>query len=191
MSRLARDALADGIDGLAIDIFDAAAFAPVLAEAHARGVPVVAFNIDDGAGRAGNLSGIAQDFPAAGRALGGRIAGQIRPGSMVVLTTHDAGISALEQRRDGLKAALSGHDIRWIETITGHEAEAAARHVFDIPRMIGRHKAVLTSLGKERTEEAARTLADHLVESSDSNPQRLTGLGPLDLAQLCPYLDPA
>lgn len=161
MSRRARDALADGIDGLAIDIFDAAAFAPVVAEAHARGVPVVAFNIDDGAGRAGNLSGIAQDFPAAGRALGRRIAGQIRPGSMVVLTMHDAGISALEQRRDGLKAALSGHDIRWIETITGHEPGAAARHVFDIPRMIGRHKAVLTSLGKERTEEAARALADH------------------------------
>ena len=68
MSRLARDGLANGIDGLAIDLFDAAAFAPIVAEAHAKGVPVVAFNIDDGGGRAGNLSGIAQDFPAAGRA---------------------------------------------------------------------------------------------------------------------------
>ena len=154
MSRLARDALAQGVDGLAIDIFDAAAFAPVVAEAHAKGVPVVGFNIDDGAGRAGNLSGIAQDFPAAGRALGQRTADRIPPGSTVILTMHDAGISALEQRRDGLKEALSRHGIRWIETITGHEPEAAARHIMDVLSANPDASAVLAT-GQADTEGAA------------------------------------
>ncbi len=154
MSRLAREALADGIDGLAIDIFDAAALAPVVAEAHAKGVPVVAFNIDDGRGRAGNLAGIAQDFPKAGRALGERVAGHVRPGSTVVLTMHDPGISALEERRDGLKAALSHHRIRWVETITGHEPEAAARHILEVLRKNPEATAILAT-GQADTEGAA------------------------------------
>ncbi len=154
MSRLARDALANGIDGLAIDLFDAAAFAPVVAEAHALGVPVVAFNIDDGGGRAGNLSGIAQDFSAAGRALGQRTAEHIRPGSTVVLTMHDAGISALEQRRDGLKDALDRHDIQWVEAITGHEPEAAARAILEVVRAHPDASAILAT-GQADTEGAA------------------------------------
>ena len=118
MAVLARQAMADGIDGLALVAFDGAAFAPV-----------VAFNIDQGKGRAGTLSGIAQDFGGAGRTLGRRAATAIAPGSRVLLTLHDAGISALEERRDGIKAALEGHDIAWVETITGHQVEEAARRV--------------------------------------------------------------
>ena len=75
--------------------------------------------------------------------------------------------------------------------ITVHLSFGVYEEQFDIPQMISRHKAVLTSLSRGRIEEAARALADHLVESSDSNPQRLTGLRPLMLEQLCPYLDPA
>lgn len=129
MAVLARQAMADGIDGLALVAFDGVAFVPVVTEAHAKGIPVVAFNIDQGKGRAGTLSGIAQDFGGAGRTLGRRAATAIAPGSRVLLTLHDAGISALEERRDGIKAALEGHDIAWVETITGHQVEEAARRV--------------------------------------------------------------
>ena len=154
MSQQVREALAEGIDGLAIDIFDADAFAPVVAEATARGVPVVAFNIDHGAGRAGNLSGIAQVFWAAGQALGRRVASRIAPRSTVLLTRHDAGISALDQRRDGLKAALADRDIRWIETVTGHQPEAAARHI--LAELTGRPDiAAVLATGQADTEGAA------------------------------------
>lgn len=132
MSHQVRQALTQGIDGVAIDIFDAEAFAAVIAEAKDRGVPVVAFNINHGAGRAGNLSGIAQAFPAAGNALGRRVAAQIAPRSTALLTMHDPGISALEQRRDGIKAALADREVTWIDTITGHDPDAAARHVLAI-----------------------------------------------------------
>lgn len=129
MAELARRAMAEGVEGLALVAFDAAAFAPVVAEAHARGIPVVAFNIDQGHGGAGTLSGIAQDFGAAGRALGRRAGTAIVAGSRVLLTQHDAGISALEERRDGIRAALEGRGIAWVETVTGHQVEEAARHI--------------------------------------------------------------
>ena len=74
--------------------------------------------------------------------------------------------------------------------ITVHLSFAAYEGQSDIPRMIGWHKAVLTDLSKGRNDEAARALAHHLVESSDSSPRRLTGLMAPDLAQLCPYFDP-
>lgn len=153
MCEIARRALDEGVDGLAIDIFDADAFAPVVAEAHARGVPVVAFNINEGNGRAGNLSGIAQDFAAAGKVLGQRAAQAIKPGSKVLITMHDAGLSALEARRDGIKAAFAGLDIDWIEAITGHHPDAAARVIVDHLQREPKIAAVLAT-GQADTEGA-------------------------------------
>jgi len=60
----------------------------------------------------------------------------------------------------------------------------------DIPRMIVRHKTILEALAEEQIDDAAGALAEHLRESSDSNPQRLSSLRPLSRAQLSPYLDP-
>lgn len=154
MSDIARRGLAEGVDGLAIVMFDGAAFAPIVAEARARGVPVVAFNIDEGRGHAGSLSGIAQDFPAAGAVLGRRAAADIKPGSTVLLTMHDAGISALEERRDGIRQALDGHGITWVETITGHYAEEAAQHILDITARRPEISALLAT-GQADTEGAA------------------------------------
>ncbi len=154
MAELARRGIAEGVDGLAIIVFDAVAFAPVIAEAQASGVPVVAFNINEGRGRAGNLSGIAQDFPAAGKALARRVAADVEPGSTVLLTMHDPGISALEERRDGIKAGLSGHAINWVETITGHQGEEAARHILDILERKPEISAILAT-GQADTEGAA------------------------------------
>ena len=153
MSRQVRRALAERIDGLAINVFDADAFAPVIAEAKAKGVPVVAFNINHGAGRSGALSGIAQVFGTAGQALGRRVAPRIQPGSPVLITLHDAGISALDQRRDGIKAALADRRIRWIETVTGHDPEAAARHI--LAELDGRPDiSIVLATGQADTEGA-------------------------------------
>lgn len=154
MAAIARRGLEQGVDGLAIVVFDVEAFAPVIAEARSRGVPVVAFNIDAGRGRSGVLSGIAQDFPAAGRALARRVAPDVRPGSTVLLTMHDPGISALEERRDGIKAGLSGHGIEWVETVTGHYAEEAARHILAILDQRPEISIVLAT-GQADTEGAA------------------------------------
>ena len=71
---LARKAIEEGVDGLALNVSEAGSFAPVIAEAKAKGIPCVAFNIDADKGASGNLSYVAQDFVPAGRALGRRVA---------------------------------------------------------------------------------------------------------------------
>ncbi|WP_413992024.1 substrate-binding domain-containing protein [Labrys okinawensis] len=154
MAAIARLGLEQGVDGLAIVVFDAGAFAPVIAEARGRGVPVVAFNIGADRDKAGTLSSIAQDFPAAGRALARRVAADIGPGSTVLLTMHDPGISALEERRDGIKAGLANQGIEWVETVTSHYPEEAARHILRILAQRPDISAVLAT-GQADTEGAA------------------------------------
>lgn len=75
--------------------------------------------------------------------------------------------------------------------ITVHLSFGSYEEQSDIPQMIHMHKAVLHNLAENRVEEAALALADHLQQSSDSNPGRLASLPALSQAQLSPYLDPA
>jgi DNA-binding GntR family transcriptional regulator len=77
-----------------------------------------------------------------------------------------------------------------IPLITVHLSFGAYAEQTDIPLMIGRHKAILQDLIDGQVEDAAEALAVHLQESSDHNPRRLSGLRPLEVGQLAPYLDP-
>ena len=61
----------------------------------------------------------------------------------------------------------------------------------DIPQMIVSHRTVLELLVQRKIEAAAEALTAHLQDASDSNPERLSGLRPLERAQLSAYLDPA
>ena len=124
--RLTRQAIADGVDGIGLNICDADAFTDVIAEAKARSIPVVAFNIDASKGGSGNLSSIAQDFHTAGEALGRRAAAAIPKGANVIITMHDDGVSALEERLAGVQAGLRHHDIHWRRLCTGQNPERGA-----------------------------------------------------------------
>ena len=124
--RLTRQAIADGVDGIALNICDADAFTDVIAEAKARSIPVVAFNIDASKGGSGNLSSIAQDFHTAGEALGRRAAAAIPKGAKVIITMHDEGVSALEERLAGVQAGLQHHDIHWQRLCTGQNPHKGA-----------------------------------------------------------------
>ncbi|GLS19659.1 ABC transporter substrate-binding protein [Labrys miyagiensis] len=124
--RLTREAIADGVDGIGLNICDADAFTEVIAEARARSIPVVAFNIDASRGRSGNLSSIAQEFHSAGEALGRRAAAAIPKGANVIITVHDEGVSALEERLTGVQAGLQHHAINWQRLCTGQDPEKGA-----------------------------------------------------------------
>jgi simple sugar transport system substrate-binding protein len=124
--RLTRQAIADGVDGIGLNIFDATAFNEVIAEARAKSIPVVGFNIDASRRTSGNLSSIAQDFHAAGEALGRHAAAAIPKGASVIVTLHDDGVDALEERLAGIQAGLKHHDIRWHRVRTGQDPEQGA-----------------------------------------------------------------
>ena len=59
-AQMVRQAVADGYDGIAVNIIDPEAFDAVIAEAVDQGVPVVGFNVDDHATPNARLSSVNQ-----------------------------------------------------------------------------------------------------------------------------------
>ena len=125
--RLVRTAVAERIDGIGLNIFHPTAFAGIVAEANAAGVPVVAFNIDAARTGSGNLSYIMQDFAAAGRALGQRAAAFVSEGENIIIAFHDEGVGALEERAAGIEAGLASRRVAVTRVVTGREPAKGAR----------------------------------------------------------------
>jgi len=124
-AEMVRRAVADGYDGIALNIIDPEAFDEVVQEAIDDGVPVVAFNCDDQSTPNARLAGVQQDFYQAGRTVG-RLAGKsIASGAKVLVTLHDEGISALDERCRGIRDELKDKNLSWKVIVSGNEPEKA------------------------------------------------------------------
>jgi len=124
-AEMVRKAVADGCDGIALNIIDPVAFDDVVAEAIAKGVPVVAFNVDDHTTPNARLSAVCQDFHKAGRTLATHALPFIPQGSKVLITQHDRGISALDDRLRGIQDVLKKQAIAWKVVCTTNEPTKA------------------------------------------------------------------
>jgi len=124
-AEMVRQAVAAGRDGIALNIIDPEAFDAVVAEAIGKGVPVVAFNVDDHSSPNARLSAVCQNYRKAGRTLATKALEFIPPGSRVLLTQHDAGISALDDRLLGIQEVLKAHRITWKAIVSGNEPPKA------------------------------------------------------------------
>ena len=135
---MVRQAVADGYDGIALNIIDPEAFDQVVADALAQGVPVVAFNVDDFATPNARLAAVSQRVYDAGKAVAERALADIPPGACVLLTKHDEGVSALDERQRGQTDVLSAHGIRWMTVITGNkpprEPPSSSKRFASIPK---------------------------------------------------------
>jgi simple sugar transport system substrate-binding protein len=157
---LARQSLQEGVDGLALNVSESGAFAPVIKEAKAKGVPCVAFNIDADRGASGNLSYIVQDFVPAGRALGRRAVAHIPRGAKVLATVHDDGVSALDERLAGVREALEAHGAEVMRLCVGQNPERGAKLILEA--LVKRPVSAILGTGQADTEAAglaAKTLA--------------------------------
>ncbi len=137
-AELVRKAVADGYHGIALNIIDAHAFDDVILEAMNKGVPVVAFNVDAQSTN-GNLhqknrpnlnrrlSAVRQNFLKAGHILGEKALEFIPEGSKILLTQHDHGIAALDERLRGIQEVLRGHNVTWKVICTTNEPEKAVK----------------------------------------------------------------
>jgi len=123
-----RDGIERGMDGFALCLFDAEGLAPVVADLRERGIPVIGFNIDASKGALG-VPSIVQDFVRAGRILGQTQADRIAAGATVLITEHDEGISALQERASGIRDALAHKSIEWVHLITSHDIAVAEERV--------------------------------------------------------------
>jgi simple sugar transport system substrate-binding protein len=157
---MVRQAVADGYDGIALNIVDPVAFDEVVEDAVRRGVPVVAFNVDDHETPNARLSAVSQRLYEAGRSLAGRVAPEIPEGAHVVMTMHDRGLSALEDRLRGLQDVLRARDVRWTVAVTGNDAAAGADVVAGLLREHPDTRVVLGT-GQSDTEAAGRAIETH------------------------------
>ena len=119
-------AVKDGYDGIAVDIIHETDFDEVVAAALKAGVPVVAFNTDDTTDNP-RLSTVSQNLYQAGRTVATRALAFIPKGTDVLITQHDAGITALDERARGIQDVLKANKIKWKLVVTTphpHQAEA-------------------------------------------------------------------
>ncbi|MBN1587959.1 MAG: sugar ABC transporter substrate-binding protein [Pirellulales bacterium] len=157
---MVRKAVADGYDGIALNIIDPEAFDAVVQEAAERGVPVVAFNVDDHRSPNARLSAVVQQFDKAGRALGRRASEFVPDGTRVLMTVHDEGISALEQRLRGAQEVLKAKNVTWKVIATGTQPERAAQLIAKTLRENPDIKTVLCT-GQADTEGAGLAVEQH------------------------------
>jgi len=145
-----RQAVAQGCDGIAVNIIDSAKLAPVIDEVIKAGIPVIAFNCDDKAVATKRLSAVCQNVYEAGRTLGRTVAPSIPDGSSVIITVHDEGVSALKARQRGIIEGLKDKNLKF-ETIAAASRDEAIKLVTE---RLKEHPEVKTILctGQSDTE---------------------------------------
>lgn len=177
-AEIARQALADGYDGLAFNLIDNKAFDPIVAEAAKQGVPVIAFNVDDSTTENARLAAVSQKFYEAGQSLAKHVISDIPKDSHILMTKHDENVSALEERLQGMQDVLKEKGIRWTTITTGNDAVKGADVVAKALRQNPDIKIVLSS-GQSDTEAAGRAIEqnfngkDYWAAGFDFSPKTL------------------
>ena len=161
-AEMVRRAVADGCDGIALNIIHPTAFDEVVKEAIGAGVPVVAFNCDDHSTPNARLSAVNQRYYEAGRKLGQHVAPHVPEKAHVLLTLHDAGISSLEDRQRGIQEALKDKSIVWKVLVGGNRAEQAAEKIAAALREDPEIRIVLGT-GQADTEAAGLAVEKHFA----------------------------
>jgi simple sugar transport system substrate-binding protein len=159
-----RQAVHAGYDGIAVNMIDPVAFDEVAAEAARKGVPVIAFNVDDSRTPNARLAAVGQNMLAAGRKFGRQISPSIVKGSHILLTMHDPNISALEDRAQGIREELQSRNARWTELITSTDREEAVKRIRAALQANPTIKTVL-STGSADTEAAGLTIERYFSKS--------------------------
>ena len=150
-AEMTRQAIKDGYDGIVLNIFEAAKLAGVIAEAKDAGIPVVAFNVDDQSAPTERLCSVCQNLFRAGQVLGKNASEFIPDGSRIFIVMHDRGVSALEERFEGIIDGLKGKEITW-EILVGGDNENTVRVVTEALRTNPDIK-VLLGTGQSDTEK--------------------------------------
>jgi len=177
-AEMVRQAVADGYDGIAVNIIDPQAFDGVIQEAVDKGVPVVGFNVDDHATPNARLSSVNQRLYEAGEALARHVLPDIPEGAHLLMTMHDEGVSALEDRLRGEQTVLKTKNVRWTVIITGNDPADGAEVVVRTLRANPDIRIVLGT-GQADTEAAGRAIeksfagGDYWSAGFDLSPQTL------------------
>jgi simple sugar transport system substrate-binding protein len=159
-AKMVRQAVADGYNGIALNLIDAEAFDRVVTDAISKGVPVVGFNVDDSSTPNARLASVNQRVHAAGRILAQHALSEIPSGAHILMTKHDDGVSALEDRLRGAQEVLKSKNITWTTIVTGNDAQNGAEMIARSLRENADIRIILGS-GQSDTEAAGRAIEAH------------------------------
>lgn len=120
--KIIRQTIDAGYDGIAVNIIDPEAFDEVIQEAMDKGIPVVGFNVDDHATPNARMSSVNQQLYKAGQSLAEFLLPEIPEDAQILITMHDEGVSALEDRRDGIQSILKRKNVAATVIIPGNDS---------------------------------------------------------------------
>jgi simple sugar transport system substrate-binding protein len=161
-AKMVSQAVAEGYDGIAVNLIDATAFDEAVAAAIAKGVPVVAFNVDDSATPNARLASVNQRLYEAGRKVGEHALPDVPEGAHILLTKHDEGVSALEDRVRGIQDVLKKKNVTWTNAITGNDSQTGVDAITKALRENPDIRIILGS-GQSDTEAAGRAIEAHFA----------------------------
>jgi simple sugar transport system substrate-binding protein len=156
-AEMVRQAVKGGYDGIAVNIIDPKAFDEVIQEAIDKGVPVVGFNVDDHLTPNARLSSINQNFYNAGENLGEYASPFVSENAHVLMTMHDKGVSALEDRLRGIQEVLKKKNVKWTVIISGNDSIKGADIIAEVLKKHKDIKAIFCT-GQSDTEAAGRAI---------------------------------
>jgi simple sugar transport system substrate-binding protein len=156
LASIAWDALDGGYDGIALNMTDPDAFDAVAQEAADRKIPLISFNVDGGLSNA-RLATVGQNMREAGKTFGEEVARMIPVGSRALVTMHDLGITALEDRASGARVVLEQVVGGWSSLITGTDREPAIARI-RAALLSDRSIRVVLGTGAADTEAAGLTV---------------------------------
>ena len=154
---LVRKAVADGYDGIALNLIHPEAFDEVVRETIAKGVPVVGFNTDDQATPNSRMSNVNQRLYEAGHSLAEHVAPHVPEGSHVLMTMHDKGVSSLEDRLRGEQEVLRQKKVKWTVIVPGNDSIKGTEIIAETLRKHPEIRIVLGT-GQADTEAAGRAI---------------------------------
>jgi simple sugar transport system substrate-binding protein len=155
-----RRAINSGYDGLAVNIIDPEAFDEVIQEAMDKGIPVVGFNVDDHATPNARLSSVNQKLYEAGQSLAEHLLSSIPENAQVLMTMHDEGVSALEDRLNGIQNILKQKNIKAMVIISGNNSKKGAAVIAKTLKENPGIQIILCT-GQADTEAAGMAIEDY------------------------------
>lgn len=144
----------ENYDGIALSLCHPTEFNQTVDSVLARGVPVVAFNIDSRDSGNRRMSSICQNLFEAGRTLGIAALPHLSIGASVLMTMHDEGIAALEERLAGELDIISVKQVKSTVLVTGNTPQHAADSIQRALELDSNISAILCT-GQSDTEGAA------------------------------------
>ena len=158
-------AVANKVDGIAVNIADDDAYKEVMCKAMQQGIPVVTFNIDNshhGApGSSCRMAFMGQNFVAAGYALGKRMIadGHLKKGDKVFTPVEAPQATYAVQRHEGVQKALSEigatSEILGVGNDSGQALSLMTQYLIGHP-----DTAAVIGLGQNPTSQAVQAIKD-------------------------------